>query len=118
MNGEFFINLEYDTDARYDFAKFLQYENNNFDPLTSKFLEELNTLEISGEYKVTTEEYRPELLSYYIYSDQQYWWILLEYNNLLSFEDLVTGLTISYPSLADLEALYFDLKAAETAKEA
>ncbi len=114
--SEFYIDLDYVSEERYDFAKFLSYANNGFDPLSSRFLNQLNTLEASGKFIVTTEENRPDLIAYYIYGDTQYWWIILEYNNILSFDDLVTGVELKYPSLSSLELLYFDLKASESAK--
>jgi hypothetical protein len=111
---QFFINSEYESDVRFDFAKFLNFKNNSFCPTTSKFLSELNKLPMYGKYLVTFEEQRPDLLSYKIYGETQYWWILLEYNNLIGYESVETGMTLNYPSLLDLENLYFELKSLQS----
>jgi hypothetical protein len=114
--AQFFIDAEYESDERYDIAKFMNYENNEYDPVTSRFLEELVKLPIAGTFKISYEEYRPDLISYKIYKDTQYWWILIEYNKLMSFEDLTAGIEINFPSLTDLEELYFNLKALDSAR--
>jgi len=111
----FFINLEVDSSERYDLAKFLEYSD-NFDPLTSSFLKSLKDLKYVGTYVVQGEELRPELLSYRIFGNVQYWWILMAYNAINSHEDVVTGLVLKYPSLEDIENLYFSLKAQEVSR--
>ena len=57
-------------------------------------------------YTITNEQVRPDLLSYDIYSDTQYWWPLLLYNDILDINELQTGKIIHYPSLSNLEYLY------------
>lgn len=111
----YFINSTYESDERYDFAKFMSNTYNIYDPLTSKFLVEIIALKSVGSYLVIDEEYRPDKLSHVIYGDDMYWWILLDYNNLIAVEDLVAGLTIKYPSVGDIEAVYFSLKSLELA---
>jgi hypothetical protein len=85
------------------------------DPLTSEFLRLMPTLSSSGRYTVQDEEGRPDLLSYRIYGDTQYWWILLYYNSIIDVESLTLNTIVSYPSLTDLESLYFSLSAKERA---
>jgi len=48
-----------------------------------------------------------------IYNNFQYWWIIMLYNNILKIDELVSGLTLSYPDINDLEDLYFSLKSQE-----
>lgn len=112
-SAEFFINLDKESSERYDMSKFMLYDVDNHDPLTSNFIRELLNLQPQGQYTVQGEDNRPDLLSYKIYGSTQYWWILLSYNNILEFDNISTGDTISYPSLGDLENLYFGLKAKE-----
>lgn len=112
--AEFFINLELDSEERYDFAKFLDFSD-NFDPLTASFLRRLKDISYTGEFVVQSEEARPDIISNKIYGSTQYWWILLFYNDIISFEDLANGVVIKYPDLADVEDLFFSLKADETA---
>lgn len=113
----FFLNPTYAPTERFDMGRFFAYTD-NYDPLTSDFALTLSTLSVSGEYTVQGEEGRPDNLSYSIYNDPQYWWILMLYNNLLTPNQVVTGLVVSYPSISDLETLLFSLKADETAAQA
>lgn len=109
----FYINLTTDFVKRYDFSKFMNYENDQYDILNSYFITRLKKLAIFGQYVVQAQENRPELVSYTIYEDTQYWWILMLYNDLFNFEEFPAGLIINYPSLASLEELYFSLKSLE-----
>jgi len=116
MAGYFYINLGYDSPVRYDEAKFMEYDTDVYDSLTSYFLDVLRKLPVHGEYVVVDEEGRPDLLSHRIYGSTQYWWILLVYNNLVSPFDVQSGMTIRYPSIDDLEALFFKLAALQRGK--
>jgi len=114
--SQFFINTDKDTKERFDRARFFAYANDdNYDPLTSAFADDLTKLPESGKYTVVGEEGRPDTLAYSIYGDSQYWWILLLYNKKIVYSDITTGETISYPSISDIEGLYFSLKQKETA---
>lgn len=104
-----------DADAtanRYDLSKFMASSGTNFfDVVDSKFLYKLKSLAVYGTYTVTTEEGRPDLISERIYgfTYHQYWWILMIMNDLRSPVEIVSGMKIKYPSLSDLETLYFSL---------
>jgi len=110
----FFINPTLQPPKRFDMALFME-NTDNLDPLTSEFLRLMPALESSGRYTVLDEDSRPDLLSYRIYGDTQYWWILLLYNQIIDVESLVTGTILLYPSISDLESLYFSLSAKERA---
>ena len=112
--NQFFIDTSIESDDRFDMAKLLHFDEDNFDPLTSRFLEDLKGIEPKGTYLVQREEGRPELLAFNIYGNVQYWWVLLYYNDILEPDDLKVGLTINYPSIEDLEDLFFSMKARET----
>lgn len=115
MAGSFFIDLTFQSPERYDLSKFFDYSSgDNHDILTSFFLLELKKLSESGNYFVQSEEGRPDLVSFRIYGSVQYWWIILEYNELLSYQDIKNGTTIKYPSVQDIEDLYFRLKSLES----
>lgn len=107
--SEYYINLNIESPERFDLSRFLEFSD-NYDPLTSSFLRNVKTLTSRGYYVVQTEEYRPELISYKIYENTQYWWILLIYNDLPLLSDMVPGLVLNFPSLEDVEDLYFTLK--------
>lgn len=50
-------------------------------------------------YVVTpSTEYRPDLLSYKIYGTVDYWWKILEFNNIKDIYDFKAGLNIRLPS--------------------
>lgn len=94
---------------RYDPQKFIPYEENVYDISESWFYDRIMRLPIRGEYVVHGEEERPELISYRIYGTTSMWHILLAYNRITDFTDVTVGLTIYYPSIEDLEQIYFSL---------
>lgn len=111
----FFIDDTYESQTRFDLAKFLEYNEECHDILTSYFCTKIPVLSHFGERTISTDEYFPDLLSYLIYTHSQYWWILMIYNNLLEGEDLIAGLKVLYPSIDAYEELYFRLKGMERA---
>lgn len=106
----FFINLESNSPNRFDPEYFFRYTD-NFDPLTSSFVKDLKNLSQFGQYVVQVEEGRPDLISFKIYGDTQYWWIILLYNDIIYIEDIQIGMSLKFPSLSDLETIYFSLMA-------
>lgn len=102
----YYINNEIETDNRFDTLKFLNFNDDNFDPLDSFTLFNIKNLSTLGSKEITNEEKRPDLLSYNIYEDTQYWWILLVYNDILDINELTSGKVIKYPSLNSIEYLY------------
>lgn len=109
----YYIDLDLDSLDRFDFAKFMEWTNDCHDILNSYFVAKLKQLPVAGERVVQAEENRADLLSYNIYGDTQYWWIIMMYNNILDMEDITTGLVVTYPSIDSLEDLFFSLKALE-----
>lgn len=109
----FFINLDYESDIRFDMAKFVDFKEGAFEPLTSNFLSEISNLKPIDRFVVTTEEARPDLISYKIYGTTQYWWVLMEMNGILDVDEITVGKLIEYPDISDLEDIYFSLKAKE-----
>lgn len=105
----FYINLDTSSPERYDLGKFLNFENDGFDPLTSSFLLEIENLKVGGLYTIQGEDGRPDWLSYNIYGDVQYWWIIMLYNSYTSIGDIVNGGEIRYPSISTIEDFYFNL---------
>jgi Base plate wedge protein 53 len=110
----YFINTDRDIPNRYDIAKFVewytpQFESPVYDILFSYFWNEVVSLPQGGVFTVSGEENRPDLVSYKIYGNTQYWWIILLYNGLSHNEEVVAGLELKYPLLIDLESLYFKL---------
>jgi len=104
-----FINLHQNTEPRFDFKKFMNLEFTSYDVLSTVIFDKLLKLNPHGYHFVQGEEYKPDLVSFKIYGDTQYWWILLHYNGLVSYIDLREGMRLKYPSINDLESLYFEL---------
>ena len=108
---EFYFNSDIDSAVRFDISKFVPWsEIGGMDYLRSWLINQLGYLPPVGDYKITTEENRIDLLSYKIYGDTQYWWILMQYNGIIDIDDLKTGTVLSFPDQADLEDLYFRVK--------
>ncbi len=107
----YYFDFDYESTERYDAYKYLDKTEGTIDILTSYFIIEVQKLNSVGIYKITTEAYRPDLLSYRIYGHVQYWWILLLYNNIISYNELEINKEILFPSLEDIEDLYFSLRA-------
>lgn len=115
--SNFFIDLEREPKPRFNLAKFMAFSD-NFDPLTSNFLNNIKTLKLGGEFQVQGEEGRPDWISYKIYGDSQYWWILLYYNSLFDSEQVTPDKTILYPDQTALENFYYGLKLKQQELEA
>jgi len=110
ISSFFFINLDTKAKGRYNLEKFLNYVNGNHDALTSSILYRLREIEIGGHYRVQGEEARPDLISYRVYDDTQYWWVIMLYNSITSVEQIENGMEIQYPRLDLLDDFYFSLK--------
>lgn len=104
----FKLNYDLFPEKRFDMAKFMPFAN-GFDVLDSTLVSKIMELPVTGNYTVRLEPSRPDLLSWNLYRDTQYWWILLMFNNLSTPEELVLGKEIKYFALSDLETLYFSL---------
>ena len=109
----FHIDLEKDYKLRFDLGKFLKFENDTFDPLTSSMIEKIKSIQAGGVFKVKSEETRPDQISYIIYGDTQYWWVIMLYNDILDVEDIEVGMILNYPDPDDLDSFYFSLKQLE-----
>lgn len=114
----YFLNLDFESDQRFDPARFLEYSNDGFDPLTSSMFNEVNGLKFQGYFIVQGEEHRPDTISFKLYGSTQYWWIIMLYNSLASVDKVVSGISLRYPTVAALEDFYFRLKSRQSAQEA
>lgn len=99
-------NIE--TEKKYDEVKFLQFNNDNLDPLNSYMLSNIKSLPEQGNYIITNFEKRPDMISYRIYGDTQYWWVIMHYNDVDNINLLTNGTVIYYPSLNAIENLYIN----------
>lgn len=113
----FYIDDTYESDIRFDPAKFMGYSNDCYDILTSYFVHSLKDVEPSGMKLISKEEGRPDLLSFNLYTNTQFWWILLLVNIKTKYTDIQMGDQMSYYSLSDLESIYFRLKSLDSASK-
>ena len=95
-------------DPVFDIGKIMEFKEGFYDILTSVFVEKLLALPVSGTYTIVTERFRPDLVAYNIYGSEQYKLMLMLYNNITNYTEFVPGLTLSYPTLASMDALLFD----------
>lgn len=107
---EFFINTVDTYDERFTLGKFMEFLTDSYEPLNSHVLNEIKELPAQGFVTYTGAPYRPDLAAEQIYSDNQYWWLVLVYNGLSSADDLLENMSLKYPSLEDIEDLYFSLQ--------
>lgn len=101
-------DTSFNAEPVFDLGKIIEFNEGFYDILTSVFVEKLLQLPVTGTYTVTTERFRPDLISYNIYGSEQYKLMLMLYNNLSAYTDLVPGVTLSYPALSSMEAILFD----------
>jgi hypothetical protein len=114
-----YIDTTYRTDVRYDIPKFCNNTEDVFDILDSYVFEKvgfyyeeqisLKDLKVEGIFTVTTQEYRPDKISYEIYKSTQYWWLIMEFNNIIDIFDIIAGLELNYFNITELEDIYFSL---------
>lgn len=107
----FFIDFTNDYTWRYDLQKFVEMKDGVYDVIDSYFLFELYNLPVKGFIEAINEYRRPDLLSYYVYGDVQYWWIMMAFNHEMNVNDINPPKRLDYPSIDALEDLYFSLNA-------
>lgn len=105
--SKFQINKSYEYTNRFDLERFVEFKNGYYDILNSPILENLKKLPAIGQYKIVEYQYRPDVQSYNIYKDHQYWPFLLSYNGIGSVDQLTLGKVLKYFSLSDLEKLLY-----------
>ena len=112
----FHINLTDYFQERFDFGKFMDFEEGAFNPITSDFIYNIKNLPQGGTYKITFAEKRPDQLSSLIYDEMQYWWIIMLYNDIYDLLELTQGTVVKYPTLSSIEDFYFSLRQREKTK--
>jgi hypothetical protein len=106
----FFINTEIEDVQRFDLSRFMLYDEDVFEPITANIFDGLRELPAGGQYTVNGKEARPDLVSFDIYGSTQYYWVIMVYNGLQSFNEIVHSQELTFPSLAVLEDFFFNLK--------
>jgi len=99
--------------SRYDRSRFVDYSDliKDYDILQSDFVDSLKRLQSLGFVSITEpDENRLDIISFRLYGDTTMWWILAEFNGLLNPFELEVGSKIFYPSLGDIETIYFNIQ--------
>jgi len=102
---------------KFSMSRFIEFnsELNFYDPTTALLIEKIPLLPISGEYILN--KYRAngriDLISYDIYGTVNLWWVLLMYNKIYSFQDVISNTKLYYPSKNAIENLILSLKTSE-----
>lgn len=102
----FFFKFDVESDERFVMEKFYEADEDTFDIYNSNFLNTIKELARFGEYIVTNEEQRIDVISYEIYGSTQYWWMLLEYNDIVDQFSIKKGDIINFFDLESLEGKY------------
>jgi len=102
----FYFNFDIESSERFVMEKFIEKNLDFFDVYNSKFLFLIKEIKQFGEFKVTKEERRIDLISYKIYGSTQFWWMLLEYNDIVDQFSISNGDKIKFFDLSDLESKY------------
>lgn len=111
-----YIDIDVESDNRYNVRKFCEFKEGIYDDFTSYFLEQLLALPSAGSYEITKIEARPDVYSRDIYGTTKYWQLLLRYNNVVNLHQLALGTVLFFPSITSLEQLYFSLKVKQGAQ--
>lgn len=113
----YYINNDLEAIERYDMSKFMEFDTDCFCIFDSYLCTQIKNIPYSGAMTVTTQVGRPDLMSYDIYGSVQYWWILMIYNDFTSPQDIKTGIPVLFPSLNNIENLYFTLSTKQKTKD-
>ena len=85
--------------SRYRNSKVLFYGNDRKLTFSTYKKTEQTTSERDSFLTITKAfEYRPDLVSYKVYSTPDYWWKILEFNNMLDIFEFKNGRNIRLPS--------------------
>lgn len=96
-----------DSPVKVDLKRFLEAFSidDAYDINRSEFVRRLSDLPALGSFYVRGEDNRLDWISYQLYKTTSYWWILLLYNGLVDPLEVVSGMSIRYPSITDIDSL-------------
>ncbi len=100
---EFFYNYDVKNRERFQYERFSEWTEDFYDVFNSSFLNIINEIEPAGEFLVTKDAKRIDVISYEIYGNVKYWWMLLEFNGIVDQFSIKIGDTLKFFNLTDLE---------------
>lgn len=86
------------------------------DPLRNEFIKRLLKIERYTTYEVTqADRGAPDLVSFNVYGEEDLWWHIMAYNAIVSYKEIVEGMTLKIPDYASIISLMgtTDIRAAE-----
>lgn len=90
-------------DSKYDRFFSVTADEYGIDPLKDKVLPKLLNIGSYTTHIVTQEERgAPDLIARRKYGNEKLWWIILGYNGISSYKDIVEGLQLRIPSLGSV----------------
>jgi nucleoid-associated protein YgaU len=94
------------SDTLYNRNSFITSDANGNDPLTDKLISKIQGISYTRTFVVQKmDEFRPDKIAAKIFGDSELYWLILEYNKLSSFAEIVPGLELKIPSFNELNNL-------------
>lgn len=86
--------------SRYSASKVVYYTENKLLTFKTYRKQTSSTPGLNDKYYVVTPgtEYRPDLVSYSVYGTPDFWWRIMEANNIKDIFDFKSGLNIFIPN--------------------
>ena len=103
-------NISNDVRKKFDMSHFMKFDSGWYDSMDSEFIDWILKQSPDGWYIVKEPDGRPDLVSYNLYGDTQYWWILLLYNEIICVDELKNGMEIKFINLIKMQNEYLQLK--------
>lgn len=80
-------------------------DQHGIDPLKDKVIPGLLKIESYRPHVVTQDERgAPDLISLRKYNTEKLWWVILAYNGIASYKDIIEGTQLRIPSLSSVVA--------------
>lgn len=103
-----FYMRDFQSEEKYDLAKFLNFSEGVYDVVNSPFLALLKKLPVVRYYEVSYGYKEIDLIADSVYGDPFFAYLIQFYNN--DFRDhFPEGVVLNMFSLSDLENLYYEL---------
>ena len=98
----------YSSDEKFDIAKFMNFENDVYDVLSSPFLAQISQLPTVKYYEVNEGYREVDLISSEVYGDPFFAYLIQFYNNDFR-ETFPEGTVLRLFSVEDLNEIYYTL---------
>lgn len=107
MSDNFYLDKSYNYTNRFDLERFVNFSGEYWDIVQAPIFEAIKLFKPIGIYTISEYPFRPDVVSYNIYEDTQYWPYILSYNNIYNPMDLTFGLKLKYFDISNLDDLIY-----------